>query len=315
MAPAPKATPRKEVRFSLEGVAPDVVPTPAARPGAPDVLATPAPRPVALKASTSQKHMEPSAVATRPEVPAASQKTTTAPVRIEGASVAALPDGPVAAKPVAAASTQPSAADTTRHDSFGLASLLSQFSANQKQEVEKSEHYPPCASAEIRAFLSAWNCISKSNVTTVTVWLSTHHEEVTMRPNSDMGKMLALKVARTPQGPDSFVVNAEASHASWNRSMTSTQAVTQQKAPKIATCVVCDETTKSGARFCMVHKRAYESIYRDSTSAEARSNGCFDKFQSIFGDELARKRNDPPQPSLMLKVLTDFVAQNPDGKS
>ena len=81
------------------------------------------------------------------------------------------------------------------------------------------------------------------------------------------------------------------------------------------TCTECGGECRSGSRFCATHKRAYECVYREAMSPAGQSNGSRASFEAIFGGDEDRRRNMPPQPSLMIQVLTDFVAAFPEGKA
>ena len=79
------------------------------------------------------------------------------------------------------------------------------------------------------------------------------------------------------------------------------------------TCVVCRDESKGSSRFCGTHKRAYECIYREAHTTTGVASGAKSHFESIFGTEDERRRNAPPDETMMIKVLTDFVASFPEG--
>ena len=50
-------------------------------------------------------------------------------------------------------------------------------------------------------------------------------------------------------------------------------------------------------------------------SPAGQSSGARAAFESVFGGEEERRRNMPPQPTLMTQILCDFVAAFPEGKA
>ncbi len=104
------------------------------------------------------------------------------------------------------------------------------------------------------------------------------------------------------------VQEAAADTKSWKKSGSSARTTSTGTVGK-KTCPLCDAITAGTSRFCGLHKRAYESIYRQATK-DAGSTMCAD-FVAIFGDKRAATF---AQPSVAYKVILDFCELNPDGK-
>ena len=71
-------------------------------------------------------------------------------------------------------------------------------------------------------------------------------------------------------------------------------------------CLVCDEPSKG--RFCNLHKKCYESIYRDAMTEASAENGDKKNFESVFGNEAERKKSIVPQPAVACQILSEFGA-------
>ena len=102
-----------------------------------------------------------------------------------------------------------------------------------------------------------------------------------------------------------------------------------KRASKSGSCMACDEPPKNGC-WCPRHTRAYQTIYRASTSEDARKPISVDakpdtshdnaypktsywNFVHIFGSDSERRKGFR-QPILAIKAVSDFARDNPEGK-
>ena len=95
-----------------------------------------------------------------------------------------------------------------------------------------------------------------------------------------------------------------------------------------AFCQACDRPKKSGSSLCVDHKRGYDTIYRACSTADSKGTAddgewgeelqCyagsnFYIFQKVFGRDDERRKGFK-DPRMALKVIIDFVRDNPGGK-